>query len=236
MIQTVASWLKHSASTVILTGAGMSTESGIPDFRSKAGWWKSVDPRTVASVESLTQNYELFREFYQLRIKALEQVKPHKGHEILAEWEQQGLVGFVATQNVDRLHQLAGNKQVAELHGNILTIRCEKCEKPHSKEHFMNNAVCTYCMHHLRPNVVLFGESLPQEAWNRTLNEIQQADIIFVIGTSLEVYPVNQLPMMAQGKLVYINLEVESQTQGFDAIIQGTAGEVLAQIDVLLNR
>lgn len=236
MIETVASWLQHSTSTVILTGAGMSTESGIPDFRSKTGWWKSVDPRTVATVESLAGNYALFREFYQLRIEALEQAKPHKGHEILASWEQRGLVALVATQNVDGLHQLAGNKDVAELHGNIVTIRCEKCKKPHSKAHFMENAVCTYCMHHLRPNVVLFGEALPQEAWNRTFNAVQSADVVLVIGTSLEVYPVNQLPKMAKGKLVYINLEVGTHTQGFDAMIQGTAGAVLVQLDAFLSR
>ena len=236
LLETVASWIKQSASTVVLTGAGMSTESGIPDFRSKAGWWKSIDPRTVASVESLIDNYELFREFYQLRIEALEHVLPHEGHHILARWEQQGLVDLIATQNVDQLHQLAGSKEVVELHGNIVTIRCVSCGKPHSKSHFMNNAICTYCSNRLRPNVVLFGEALPQEAWNRSLNDIQNADVVMVIGTSLEVYPVNQLPMMARGKLVYINLDVDRHAQGFDAVLQGTAGEVLTQLDGLLKK
>lgn len=91
-------------------------------------------------------------------------------------------------------------------------------------------------MHHLRPNVVLFGEALPQEAWNRTFNTVQSADVVLVIGTSLEVYPVNQLPKMAKGKLVYINLEVGTHTQGFDAMIQGTAGAVLVQLDAFLSR
>ena len=235
MIETIASCIKKSTATVVLTGAGMSTESGIPDFRSKSGWWNSIDPRTVASVESLTDDYALFREFYQLRIEALQDIEPHAGHRILAHWEQEGHVQLIATQNVDQLHQQAGSKNVAELHGNIVTIRCTSCNKPHPKQHFLTNAVCTYCMNHLRPNVVLFGETLPQEAWNRALNEIQQADVVLVIGTSLEVYPVNQLPMMARGKLVSINLETEAHATGFDAVLQGSAGEILSQLDALLS-
>lgn len=234
LIERVAAWLKTSQSTVVLSGAGMSTESGVPDFRSQTGWWKSIDPRMVASVESLETNYELFREFYQTRIQALQKIQPHIGHEILAKWEHRGLVQLIATQNVDRLHQLAGSEKVAELHGNITTIRCHACKKSHALEQFLTNAICTYCSHHLRPNVVLFGEHLPEEAWNRSLNEIQNADVVLVIGTSLEVYPVNQLPIMARGKLVYINLEVDTNAQGFDAVLQGSAGEILTQLDQIL--
>ena len=234
-ITSLAQWMKQSLSTVVLTGAGMSTESGIPDFRSQSGWWQNIDPRTVASVESLQGNYELFREFYQMRIGALENITSHKGHKILADWEQRGLLQLVATQNVDQLHQQAGSRAVVELHGNIMTIRCQKCGKPHTKEHFLNNAVCTYCTGKLRPNVVLFGETLPSEAWNRSLNEIQNADLVIVIGTSLEVYPVNQLPMMARGKLVYINLDTSGNSQDFDLVLQGSAGEVLTELDELLE-
>lgn len=234
LIEQVAAWLKTSQSTVVLTGAGMSTESGIRDFRSQTGWWKSIDPRTVASVESLQTNYELFREFYQTRIQALQKIQPHAGHKILAKWERRGLVQLIATQNVDRLHQLAGSNNVAELHGNIQTIRCHACEKRHALEQFLTNGSCTYCSDHLRPNVVLFGEQLPEEAWNRSLNEIQNAHVVLVIGTSLEVYPVNQLPIMARGKLVYINLEIDAHAQRFDAVLQGSAGEILTQLDEIL--
>ena len=232
---TLAQWMLQSNSTVILTGAGMSTESGIPDFRSRTGWWKNIDPRTVASVESLQKNYELFREFYQMRITSLTDCEPHQGHEILAKWEARGLLKLIATQNVDRFHQQAGNEAVAELHGNIVTIRCQACGKPLPLGHFMENAVCTYCNGKLRPNVVLFGETLPQEAWNRSLKEIQGADLVIVIGTSLEVYPVNQLPAMCQGRLVYINLDVAGNSGNFDLIIQGAAGEVLVDVDKYLQ-
>ena len=226
-------WLEESNYTVVLTGAGMSTESGVPDFRSQAGWWKNIDPRTVASTEALSGQYELFREFYQMRVEALANCEPHRGHEILAEWEQRGLISFIATQNVDRFHQAAGSQNVAELHGNIMTVRCEKCRKPGVLKHFMNNAVCTYCGQHLRPNVVLFGETLPEDAWNRSLQAIEQADLVLVLGTSLEVYPVNQLPTMTRGKLVYMNLEPSAGTN-FDLVIEGKIGEVLVELNEIL--
>ncbi|MEK4129755.1 NAD-dependent deacylase [Solibacillus sp. FSL W8-0474] len=234
-VELLAQWMKQSKTTVVLTGAGMSTESGIPDFRSQSGWWQNIDPRTVATTDSLQKNYTMFREFYQMRIQALKKCTPHKGHNILADFEKRGLISLIATQNVDHLHQQAGSKKVTELHGNIMTARCQKCNKPHVKEQFLNNAICTYCSGKLRPNVVLFGETLPMEAWNRSLNEIQNADLVIVIGTSLEVYPVNQLPQMAKGRLVYINLDQSSDSGQFDLVLEGTAGEILAELDQALE-
>ncbi|WP_339216456.1 NAD-dependent deacylase [Solibacillus sp. FSL W8-0372] len=234
-VELLAQWMKQSKTTVVLTGAGMSTESGIPDFRSQSGWWQNIDPRTVATTDSLQKNYAMFREFYQMRIQALKKCAPHKGHHILADLEKRGLISLIATQNVDQLHQQAGSKKVAELHGNIMTARCQKCNKPHVKEQFLNNAICTYCSDKLRPNVVLFGETLPMEAWNRSLNEIQNADLVIVIGTSLEVYPVNQLPQMAKGRLVYINLDQSSDSGQFDLVLEGTAGDILAELDEALE-
>lgn len=230
--ETLAQWLKQSNRTVVLTGAGMSTESGIADFRSSTGWWQNIDPRIVASTDSLQKNYEQFREFYQMRITVLDNCKPHIGHQLLGDFEKRGLLTLIATQNVDQLHQQAGSKKVAELHGNIVTFRCQKCGKPHTKEHFLNNSICTYCSGKLRPNVVLFGETLPADAWDRTLHEIHQADLVIVIGTSLEVYPVNQLPSMSRGKLVYINREQTSTSAhySFDLVLEGTAGGILTDV------
>ncbi|MEK4229721.1 NAD-dependent deacylase [Solibacillus sp. FSL H8-0538] len=233
-ISTLKDWLLASTNTVVLTGAGMSTESGVPDFRSESGWWRNIDPRTVACVDALEHNYPLFREFYQMRIKALANCKPHAGHDILANWELRGLVALVATQNVDRFHQLAGSEQVEELHGNIQTVRCRECGKPGQLGGFLADACCTYCSGPLRPNVVLFGETLPERAWTNSLRAIQQADLVIVIGTSLEVYPVNQLPAMTRGKLVYINLDVAQHAHDFDLVIQGKVGDVLAEVDGLL--
>lgn len=231
-IEQLGEWLQSSKRTVVLTGAGMSTESGIPDFRSVSGWWQNIDPRTVATTEALAQNYTLFHEFYKMRIEHLENVAPHEGHKILADWEKRGIVSLVMTQNVDGFHQLAGSQRVEELHGSIRSIRCHHCQQAASMNCFLNKESCRHCNGKLRPNVVLFGESLPQESWHRSMEAIQSAELVLVIGTSLEVYPVNQLPTMTKGKTVYINLDITQHTVAFDLIIEGKTKEVLQQVQI----
>ncbi|MBU9723836.1 NAD-dependent deacylase [Bacillus alkalicola] len=228
--------LKGSSHTVILTGAGMSTESGVPDFRSKAGWWKNIDPLTVATVEALEDNYELFHEFYSTRISGLSQLKPNKGHFIIADWQKEGLVQLVATQNVDNFHQTAGAEHVQTLHGSIKSYRCNDCRAEVSETAFLKKVPCPTCGGRTRPNVVLFGEMLPQESWQTTLANIEIADLVIVIGTSLEVYPVNQLPAMTNGKTVFINLDEVRGANAFDLTIKGKAGEVLERVDELLRK
>ena len=126
---------------------------GIPDFRSAGGWWRNIDPATVASTYALENQYELFRDFYIMRINTLEGCKPHEGHKVLAEWEKRGLLHCIATQNVDRFHQEAGSRNVYELHGNIRTIRCEDCNNAAVLKDFGKKS-CTKCSGKLRPNVV----------------------------------------------------------------------------------
>jgi NAD-dependent deacetylase len=227
--------MQHANRVVILTGAGMSTEAGIPDFRSPSGWWNKMDPRKVATVEALETNYDLFHSFYSYRIEQLDRTTPHRGHELIAQWEHSGKVTLVATQNVDGLHQLAGCSRVQELHGSILTYRCHSCCMPTEKYEFLEKHLCS-CGGRLRPNVVLFGESLPQEAWNQAVNEIEQADLVLVIGTSLLVSPVNQLPYLTEGKRVLINKELTGKEQRFDVVIQGQAVDSLESINEWLNR
>ena len=118
-IKALAGLMKESNYSVVLTGAGMDTESNIPDFRGKDGLWRKIDPRLVASVDTLEENYSMFREFYIERINRLKGVNPHEGHYILAEFEEKGIIKSIATQNVSALHELAGSKNVNELHGNI---------------------------------------------------------------------------------------------------------------------
>lgn len=231
-IERLREWLLSSNNTVILTGAGMSTESGVPDFRSASGWWKQMDPRTVATTEALTDHYPLFHEFYKTRIVNLEKAAPHEGHLILADWEQRGLVSLITTQNVDGFHQLAGSQYVEELHGSIRSIRCQRCQQAAGMESFLNKASCTHCGGKLRPNVVLFGESLPQASWHRSMEAIKTAELVLVIGTSLEVYPVNQLPMMTTGKTVYININISQQTTPFDLTVRGKIKEVLQTLQL----
>lgn len=234
-IQQLAEWLKQSKRAVVLTGAGMSTESGVPDFRSKDGWWRNIDPATVANTQALEQNYDLFHAFYCARLEALKGCKPHAGHYTLADWERRGLIERVATQNVDGFHRQAGNEAVDELHGSIHAVRCQKCGAAAGEEDFCEKRPCSQCGGKLRPGIVLFGEVLPEEAWNQALEAIQKADLVLVIGTSLQVYPVNQLPRMTSGKLVYINREVEGFEQDFDLIVEGSAKDLLQQIDIILR-
>lgn len=225
--------LMESKHTVFLTGAGMSVESGIPDFRSETGWWKNINPLTVATIDALEDNYDLFHEFYSTRIKALETCNPHEGHQIIAELQRKGFINRITTQNVDALHEAGGSENIDHLHGSILTYRCHECGNKANKQQFLEKESCSFCHGKLRPNVVLFGESLPEFAWNNALSHIQQADLVIVIGTSLKVYPVSQLPSMTKGKTVYINKEVSDHQSFFDLVIEGSARDTLVQVDKL---
>jgi NAD-dependent deacetylase len=233
--ERLADWLKESRYTMVLTGAGMSTESGVPDFRSKNGWWQNIDPRTVAAVAALQENYPLFHEFYSRRIKGLEQVKPHQGHYVLSDWQRRGLIQTLATQNVDGLHQHAGSLDVFELHGSIHSVRCHDCEAPAEKTDFLQGIPCRYCSGPLRPDVVLFGEMLPEDVWNAALAAVSRAELLLVIGTSLQVYPVNQLPALTLGRVAILNAEPTEMDSLFDLAIHGQAGNLLQAIDQVLS-
>ncbi len=235
-IKELAALIKDSNKTIVLTGAGMDTESNIPDFRSKDGWWRKMDPRAVASIDTFYQNYDLFWEFYKMRYNLLQECAPHRGHYILAEWEEKGLIHGIATQNISRLHALAGSKKVYELHGNIRTFRCNHCHRDASVEEYLEKKNCQYCgKKALRPKVTLFGESLPADAWDNSIREVQSSDLLMVIGTSLEVYPVNAIPKMAGGKTAFINNEDRGRDYHFDVRIKGKAKEVLSKLDGILN-
>ncbi|ABR47668.1 Silent information regulator protein Sir2 [Alkaliphilus metalliredigens QYMF] len=228
----LASLIKKSKDTVILTGAGMDTESNIPDFRSEKGWWRSIDPRTVANIDTFYENYSLFHEFYDMRLRLLVGIQPHKGHYILSDLEKKGMIRSIATQNVAGLHVMAGSQNVYELHGNIRKIRCNNCNHEASLERFLAVETCGSCGDKgLRPSVILFGETLPPKAWDSALRDIQKCDLLIVIGTSLEVYPVNHLPMLTKGKKVFINNEERSTDYAFDLTIIGKAKEVLEALN-----
>jgi NAD-dependent deacetylase len=228
-IQRAASLIQNARQMVLISGAGLSTDSGVKDFRSSSGWWRNIDPRKVASVDALESDYDLFHEFYATRIKQLKTVVPHRGHDVLADWENRGILSCICTQNVDGLHQAAGSRNVLELHGTIRTFRCHECGTPHGEEDFLKKQPCS-CGGKLRPNVVLFGEMLPDEPWRNALAAIRKADLVLVIGTSLQVAPVNQLPFLTESPRILINAEETGCEDALEVFIRGRAMDSLVAI------
>lgn len=230
-------WLQESSYTVIFTGAGMSTESGLPDFRSSKGMWKQKDPTKIASTDALNHNVHEFIEFYRERVLGVKQYKPHKGHHILADWEHKGIIQSIITQNVDGFHQLAGSKRVAELHGTLQKLHCQSCGKEYSSEEYVQeDYYCDECNGVLRPSIVLFGESLPEEAFQTALIESENAELFIVLGSSLTVTPANQFPLIAKesgSKLVIVNQDTTPFDMYADLVINNKKiGEVLKEIKI----
>lgn len=232
----LAQWLRESKYTVVLTGAGMSTESGLPDFRSSGeGLWEKEDPSQIASTEALNKNVEKFFEFYRHRVLGLNQAGPHKGHETLAEWEKQGIIKSIITQNIDGFHTEAGSKNVIELHGTMKKVHCHTCGKEYGNEKYANEEFTCDCGGTLRPSVVLFGEMLPEEALMKAAEESEKADLFIVLGSSLTVTPANQFPLIAKqkgAKLVIINMDATELDIYADLVINNRKiGSVLEELD-----
>lgn len=228
-------WLKESKYTVVFTGAGMSTESGLPDFRSSNnGLWRKKNPSKIASTEALNENVQEFIEFYKERVLGVKQYGPHKGHFILAKWEKAGIIQSIITQNVDGFHTEAGSKQVAELHGTLQKFHCQSCKKEVDSETFVKQQFCQ-CGGVLRPNIVLFGEMLPQEAFQKALMESEKAELFIVLGSSLSVTPANQFQLIAKqngAKLVIVNLEPTEFDSFADEVIHNRKiGDLLEELD-----
>jgi NAD-dependent deacetylase len=244
-IRTAGDLLRQSRWTAVLTGAGVSTESGLPDFRSTpapgrpGGLWTGVDPMRLASASAFARDPDAFYQFYQQRLSRLAGAKPNAAHRAIAELETLGLIQLVITQNVDRLHQEAGSRQVVEVHGNLHEARCQACAavvpiqemarpleggaRPH----------CTGCGGLLRPNVVLFEEMPPVEAYDRAEDACRRCEVLLVVGSSLEVYPVAGLPRLAKergAKLVIVNREPAGCDSLADVLLHGQAGRLLPAV------
>lgn len=227
LIQAITAAWSAAKHVVVFTGAGMSTESGLPDFRSAQGLWKQR-PEYLATLSAMRQTPDEFYFFYQWRIQRLWSVEPNAGHLAVAMLEKAGQVQHVITQNVDGLHHRAGSTQVSELHGTLKTVSCLNCQTSFDSRKLLpqregweadyqqgtyrrgNECNCPQCGGSLRPDVVLFGESLPEAAWQTAQTWSQKADLFVVIGSSLLVSPANYLPQMAVNKgakLLIINQE-----------------------------
>lgn len=238
-MEKLAEWLKNANHAVVMTGAGMSTESGLPDFRSNKGLWQDRDPIALASTEALQYHREDFFSFYQSRIKTLAEVEPNDGHYILADWEKRKIIKSLITQNVDGLHQEAGTKSIAHLHGSIAELRCSRCAYVMSSEAYLtNNTTCPECGGFLRPNVVLFGEMLPEEEIIYAQKETEKADLFVVLGSSLSVAPASSFPAEAKdhgAKLVIINRTPTELDHIADLVIQErNISDVLKETNTML--
>jgi NAD-dependent deacetylase len=189
---------------VVLTGAGMSTESGIPDFRSASGIWAQYDPMEVATIEAFRSDPARVWEFYARRLGMLGDVHPNLGHRAIAELESRGLVTAVVTQNVDGLHQRAGSRDVIEVHGSLRHAVCPSCAAREPIERVLRQLEdspvppCPECGDVLKPGVVMFGEFLPEAAIDRATELARASALMLVVGSSLEVWPVAGLPLEAQ--------------------------------------
>jgi NAD-dependent deacetylase len=202
-VATLAEALVNARSAVVLTGAGVSVPSGIPDFRTpETGMWANVDPMEVAHIDTFTYDPERFWSFYGERFASLGDKRPNGAHEVLAELEKRGLIDAVITQNIDRLHHMAGTRDLIEVHGSIETSHCLACGAEYELGWVRDQAAehgvprCTECETKppLKPDVVLFGEMLPEQSIQRAFELAGGADLLIAVGSSLVVHPVAGLP------------------------------------------
>jgi NAD-dependent protein deacetylase/lipoamidase len=219
---------------VALTGAGVSTESGIPDFRSAGGIWKQFDPYEVASIDGFARDPERVWEFYGLRLGILREAAPNPAHHALAKLEADGLLQAVITQNVDGLHRRAGSREVVEVHGTIATASCPRCGRRESRERveqLLPLPRCEGCGAVLKPDVVMFGELLPVAEIDRATELARGAGLLLVVGSSLQVWPVAGLPeetLLHGGRLAIVNREPTPYDHRAALVAHASSGEILA--------
>jgi len=251
MIKEVARVLFESKYAIALTGAGVSTESGIPDFRGPSGIW-TKDP------EAEKRAYEVYEKFLRdprghweevvsgsSILRDLEKVQPNPSHYAMTEMEKIGILKCIITQNVDNLHQKAGSKNVIDFHGNASKLRCLNCGERYPKEEFDlvkivsegKIPLCKKCNYPLKSDVVYFKEPIPEDIYMRSLSEVEKCDVMLVAGTSAVVYPAAELPRIAKRKpisavIIEVNAEPTPLTEEgiSDYFIQGMTGKVLPKI------
>ncbi len=234
--QIIIDKLLTAKKIVIFSGAGVSAESGVKTFRDPDGLWAKFSPQELASMDGFMSNPQLVWEWYSMRLDVVNKVQPNNGHIAAAEMEKYFDKVTVVTQNVDKLHHRAGSKLVYELHGNIVENYCSRCKKPHTKPISQEDKQipkCEYCGGYIRPAVVWFGESLPEHDLEQSIKAAQNSDVMFVIGTSGEVYPAAQLPIYAKRAgafVVEINPNETALTPYLDISIHAPSGEVLPRI------
>lgn len=246
-IEQAARLIAEAEYVVSLTGAGHSTPSGIPDFRSpESGLWASSNPMEVASIFGFRQRPESFFEWVRPLVKILLEAEPNPAHKALADLEAMGRMKAVITQNIDGLHQRAGSQHVLELHGHIREATCIRCYNILPTDGFLPSFIengqiprCPSCGGILKPNVILFGEQLPVSVLNAAWGEVRACDVVLVAGTSLNVAPANDLPMTAVmhgAKAIVVNYQPTHLDPLAHVVIHQDVATVLPQIAALCRR
>jgi NAD-dependent deacetylase len=240
-VERLAELMRAHRPCVVLTGAGISTESGIPDFRSPTGIWAQYDPMDYATIDAFLADPVKVWDFYGRRLNVLQEAQPNAGHRALAELEARGWVQAVITQNIDRLHERAGSHALVEVHGSIRTSSCLDCGTVVPFDdvvRLLPVPECPSCGRVLKPDVVMFGELLPAAEIARAERLAREAGLMLVVGSSLEVYPVAGLPLetLANGGVLAI---VNRGPTPFDGrasvVLDGGAGDTLARLAAALG-
>jgi NAD-dependent deacetylase len=240
-VARLAELLERRRPCVVLTGAGISTESGIPDFRSAGGIWERYDPAEVATIDAFRRDPARVWEFYALRLDALARPEPNDGHRALAELEERGWIRAVVTQNVDGLHQRAGSRSVVEVHGSLREAECIQCGVRVPMEDAVASLPlppCPECGEILKPGVVMFGELLTATAIERAQALAAEAGLLLVVGSSLEVHPVAGLPgetLAAGGVLAIVNRGSTPWNSRADLVLDAAAGATLRGLTTALD-
>lgn len=243
-IEKLASWVSEGRRIVFFGGAGISTESGIPDFRSAAGIYQQEKASPYSPEEILSRSFfdrhpEVFYDFYKTKMIHVN-AEPNPAHRFLAWLEDEGKLDAVITQNIDGLHQKAGSRKVLELHGSIHRNYCMSCGRFHSLEDIMNSAApvpkCMNCGGTVKPDVVLYGENLDNTVIENTVEAISEADLLLIGGTSLTVQPAAHLITYFQGqRTVLLNASSTAYDSRADLLITEPIGSVLGQVETLLK-
>jgi NAD-dependent deacetylase len=233
--------IKYASYCVGFTGAGISVESGIPPFRGENGLWNQYDPALleISYFERYPDvSWKVIKEIF---FDYLGKVEPNKAHQVMAKWEQKGIIRSIITQNIDNLHQEAGSVNVLEFHGGCRTFVCIECKSVHqSKDIDLQEKVpeCNFCKGVLKPNFTFFGEGIPEPAGSMSFMEAKKADVLIIVGTTGEVMPASSIPFKAKENNTFV-IEINPNSSSFtenvsDIFLQGKATEVFGKLDQLL--
>ena len=242
-IEEIAELLRNARFAVALTGAGVSTASGIPDYRTpRAGLWENVDPMKVAHVDAFLRDPAQFWSFYKHRMGDLDSAEPNPAHYALAQLEEAGYLKGLITQNIDRLHRRAGTKNLAEVHGSIDRGECLRCGRTYPHETMLEatsvgEVPYCECGYALKPAVVFFGEGLPDDEYGRAQDWAERADVMLAVGSTLQVWPVAGLPQMtlrAGGRLVILTGSETPYDSEATVVERGRLEDVLPRLAGLL--